>query len=84
MARFWRFKSGNFKGEFFYVDPSQIVGVSHQSKYDDDGNDCFVITLRGGDEYYVYDADDAQKLLRWAESESEAIPDVPPLNGGWK
>lgn len=84
MARFWRFKSDEFKGEFFYVDPTEIVGVSHEREYDGEGNDCHVITLKSGDEYYVHDPDDVRRLIRWAEFESEAIPELSVNAMAWK
>lgn len=84
MARFWRFKSDKFEGEFFYVDPSKIVGVSHESKYDDEDKDCFVITLEGGDEYWVHDPDDARRLMAWAETQSEEIPVTMPRPMEWR
>lgn len=85
-SRFWRIEDPAFPGEFYYIDHRDIRIVE---KVDDSNNEnpeddrvYFAMTLTSGESYEMTTAD-GLKMMKWAESLSESIPEV-SLNGNWK
>jgi hypothetical protein len=69
MARFWKLTDET--GDPVYVDPYEIVQVF----IDEDKFTAY--TVRGGAQnYYKLDKASGERVLAWAESESEEIPEI--------
>lgn len=77
MTRFWRLDNRHTPGgEHFYIDPSEIVAVDFDCPDDDNKEPPeYTVTLRSGEMWYLQKGD-GEKLMRWAESQAENIPEV--------
>lgn len=82
MSRFWRFENNQFPGEFYYLDPAEIV-VVEKEKDEESGTINFCVLLKSGESYVLSDTDGA-KMMKWAESEAEDIPVIQNVSEGWK
>lgn len=74
MARFWRLRDPAFEDKHMYIDPAEIVAVEYLND-SEKNRQYYALTLRSG-EFYELTDDDGVQIMKWAESQAEAIPDV--------
>lgn len=78
---FFQFQNTDFPGEFIYVRSSNIIGVQKTLETD---SSYYEVFTRGAESWSLTDEDGA-KLMRWAQANSERLPDHDaPDPGSWR
>lgn len=72
MSRFWRCQDPDLPDEVIYFDPNEIIQLE---RITNEEGDYYYVMLRCGESLKL-DLKDGKRLMNWAESEAETIPEV--------